>query len=95
MTNNETSGYVPEHTFVVMAYGNSPFLPECLDSLLCQTVRGEICIATSTPSGYLSEQAMRAGATLFVTGSGERYRTRLEFCPAAGKDKICNTGSPG
>ncbi|MFM7399730.1 MAG: glycosyltransferase family 2 protein, partial [Bacteroidota bacterium] len=60
-----------EHTFVVMAYGNSPFLPECLDSLLCQTVRGEICIATSTPSGYLSEQAMRAGATLFVTGSGK------------------------
>lgn len=87
MTNNETSGYVPEHTFVVMAYGNSPFLPECLDSLLCQTVRGEICIATSTPSGYLSEKAMRAGATLFVTGSGKGIAHDWNFALRQAKTK--------
>lgn len=61
---------VCEHTFVVMAYGNSPYLPECLDALLCQTVPSAICIATSTPSDYLRDQAHRIGAPLYVTESG-------------------------
>lgn len=56
-----------EHTFVVMAHGNSPFLPECLDSLLFQTVPSTICMATSTPSEYLREQAGRIGVPLYVT----------------------------
>lgn len=56
-----------DHTFVVVAYGNSPFLPECLDSLLGQTVQSKICISTSTPSDYLREQARRIGAPLYVT----------------------------
>lgn len=71
MTNDATPGQAPEHTFVVMAYGDSPYLPECLDSLLRQTLPGEICIATSTPSDYLQEQANRIGAKLFVTEAGK------------------------
>ena len=71
MTNDTTPGQTPEHTFVVMAYGDSPYLPECLDSLLHQTLPGEICIATSTPSDYLQEQANRIGAKLFVTEAGK------------------------
>lgn len=71
MIHDETFSQTPEHTFVVMAYGDSPYLPECLDSLLCQTLPSEICIATSTPSGYLQEQADRIGAKLFVTEAGK------------------------
>ena len=38
-----------KHSFAVMAYKNSPYLADCLDSLKSQTVRREIYITTSTP----------------------------------------------
>lgn len=41
------------HTFVVLAYKESPYLEDCLQSLLNQTVKSNIIIATSTPSEYL------------------------------------------
>ena len=39
-----------KHTFVVCAYKESPYLEECIKSLLAQTVRSEILITTSTPN---------------------------------------------
>ena len=39
-----------EHTFVVCAYGESPYLEKCIDSLEKQTVKSRILIATSTPN---------------------------------------------
>jgi glycosyltransferase involved in cell wall biosynthesis len=45
----------PDHTFVVPAYGFSPHLRECLDSLLAQTVRSHILVATSTPNPELEQ----------------------------------------
>ncbi len=41
------------HTFAVCAYGDSPFLKECLESLKQQTVKSRILLATSTPSPFL------------------------------------------
>ena len=38
------------HTFVVPAYGGSPYLRECLASLRRQTVESIILVATSTPN---------------------------------------------
>lgn len=45
------------HTFVVLAYKESPFLRDCLDSLRAQTQPGSIVLATSTPSSFLDEIA--------------------------------------
>jgi len=39
-----------KHSFAVMAYKDSPYLSDCLDSLKDQTVKSEIYITTSTPS---------------------------------------------
>lgn len=39
-----------EHTFVICAYGDSPFLEECIVSLKKQTVQTNIILYTSTPS---------------------------------------------
>lgn len=45
---------VRDHSFVVPAYGNSPYLADCLESLLSQTASGsEIVLSTSTPSESL------------------------------------------
>ncbi len=45
---------VSNHTFVICAYQESPFLEECIQSLLRQTVRSELIMVTSTPNGFIS-----------------------------------------
>lgn len=40
------------HTFVICAYKESPFLEECVKSLLAQSERSVIKLATSTPNDY-------------------------------------------
>lgn len=47
------------HTFVVCAYGESPFLEDCLLSLSVQTSFSDAVIATSTPNGMIDELAKK------------------------------------
>ena len=55
-----------DHAFVVMAYGDSPFLPHCLASIAVQSRRSHAVITTSTPSDYIREAGRRAGAAVIV-----------------------------
>lgn len=48
-----------DHTFVVPAYGQSGFLEECVLSLLIQSVRSKIIIATSTPNDHIDQLARK------------------------------------
>lgn len=59
---------VVRHAFVVPAYGQSPYLGECLASLQAQTRASPIFISTSTPSSWLAEVAAACGATLVEHG---------------------------
>jgi glycosyltransferase involved in cell wall biosynthesis len=54
------------HTFAVLAYKESPYLGDCLASLLGQTIPTKVVIATSTPSEFLREMARRFKVELFV-----------------------------
>ena len=45
------------HTFVICAYKESPYLGECISSLLKQTVKSRILIVTSTPNEYITRTA--------------------------------------
>lgn len=54
------------HTFVVCAYGDSPYLSDCMLSLLRQHIASRIVIATSTPSEYLTRVAERYECDLLV-----------------------------
>ena len=47
------------HTFVVCAYKESEYLKECIESLLAQTVKSRIVIATSTPNEHIRSIAGR------------------------------------
>lgn len=55
-----------DHTFVVCAYGESPYLEACVQSLLNQTMRTNVVVSTSTPNSYISEIAGRYGLNLFI-----------------------------
>lgn len=61
-----TAGAIAEHSFVVPAYGQSPHLRDCLDSLRAQTRPSPIVISTSTPWPGLSELANDYGARLAI-----------------------------
>ena len=60
LKNFDNSDKINLHTFAVCAYGESPYLEECVQSLLAQKVRTRILIATSTPNSY-------------IYGIGEKY----------------------
>lgn len=55
-----------DHTFALCAYGESPYLEECLASLIAQTVKTNILIATSTPNDHIETIARRYGVPLHI-----------------------------
>lgn len=54
----------PAHAFVVPAYGDSPWLADCLRSLRAQTVPSRIVVTSSTPHAGLHAVAEAFGAAL-------------------------------
>ncbi|MDO5136628.1 MAG: glycosyltransferase, partial [Eubacteriales bacterium] len=60
-----------DHTFAVCAYGESPYLEECVRSLFDQNKRTRILVATSTPNAHISSIAEKYGLPLYVN-TGER-----------------------
>ena len=59
------------HTFVVCAYGESPYLENCIQSLFNQKVSTGILIATSTPNDHITGLSRKYGLTVLVN-SGEK-----------------------
>ncbi len=57
-----------EHSFVIPAYGVSPYLRDCLNSLRAQTRPSPILISTSTPHDGLAALAEAYGVRLHVHG---------------------------
>jgi GT2 family glycosyltransferase len=59
-----------EHSFIVLVYKESPYLVECIESLVNQTVESTIILATST----------RRNSSLSFPG---KYGLRLSINPQA------------
>lgn len=56
------------HTYIVCAYGESPYLAECITSLQAQTVASTIAVATSTPNSLIAKVAQNAGVPVYESG---------------------------
>ncbi|WP_162315548.1 glycosyltransferase family 2 protein [Pseudoxanthomonas yeongjuensis] len=73
------------HCFVVPAYGDSPHLRACLDSLRAQTRRSPIVVCSSTPHAGLQALAEEYGARLVLhspnAGIGHDWNAALEQVP--------------
>ena len=54
------------HTFAICAYKESPYLEECIESLINQTVKSNILIATATPSQYIDDIAAKYNIKVYV-----------------------------
>lgn len=55
-----------DHTFVICAYKEVPYLEECVESLLNQTVKSEVIISTSTPNDYIKGVAKKYKVKLAI-----------------------------
>ena len=56
----------PRHVFMVLAYGESPFLAGCVHSLLTQTRPSNILVATSTPNAHVNQIAQSCRLTVLT-----------------------------
>ncbi len=59
------------HTFVICAYQRSVYLEACIQSILRQSVRSSVCIATSTPNEHIRNMAVKYRLPLFINGAEE------------------------
>ena len=75
------------HSFAIVAYKDSPYLSDCLDSLKDQTVKSEIYITTSTPSLYIDETAKKYGVKIFTTEPGKGIAHDWNFGLSVAKTK--------
>ena len=46
-----------DHTFVVCAYGVSPYLSDCISSLMKQEQPSRVIVSTSTPNTHIDQIA--------------------------------------
>ncbi|HFH9836779.1 TPA: glycosyltransferase family 2 protein [Streptococcus suis] len=70
------------HTFIICAYGDSPFLEECIQSLQSQTVSSSIRLYTSTPSQHIQQLCERYSIPMYsaVGGSiGKDWNNALSY----------------
>lgn len=54
------------HTYVLCAYKTSEYLEECVKSLLDQTVKSNILIATSTPNEHITNIAQKYDLPVYI-----------------------------
>src|SRR5271170_7349882 len=59
-----------EHTFVILAYKESKYLEQCIQSVVNQTVKGKVVMATSTPNKYIMDLGAKYILEIFINNTG-------------------------
>ncbi len=61
-----------DHTFMICAYQENPYLENCILSIMNQTVLGDVKISTSTPNEYIKDLTKKYGLPLVINpGKGD------------------------
>lgn len=77
------------HTFVVLAYKESPDLERCIKSVLNQKYKSNVIIATSTPNDYITKLAKKYKLNIKVNeDSKHRIGDDFDFAIKAGETKL-------
>jgi glycosyltransferase involved in cell wall biosynthesis len=70
------------HTFAVLMHGDSPFLEDCLKSLLEQQVKSTIILVSSTPSEYQQQLAISYGLPYIINPVRKNIASDWNFAMA-------------
>lgn len=77
-----------DHTFAVCAYGESPYLPECIASLLRQTDSDSIIITTSSPNQFIREVADKYNIKLYIRDGQSNIADDWNFAYESAQAKL-------
>ncbi len=64
MRKKEVNG-MNKHTFAICAYRESPYLEECIQSVLHQTIPSNVILVTSTPCEYITNLCNKYNVTFY------------------------------
>ncbi len=76
------------HTFVICAYKESPYLKNCIRSLLNQTVKSRIIMATSTPNAHIKRLAQMYSIPLYINSEPSGIATDWNFAYRQANTKL-------
>ena len=76
------------HTFVVLAYKESKFLEEAIKSVLNQSVKTNVVIATSTPNDHISKLAKKYNLEIKVNTGKKGIGYDFDFAIHSGDTKL-------
>lgn len=77
-----------DHTFAVCAYKESPYLEDCVLSLLSQDVPTNVIIATSTPNEYIDGIAKKYNLPVFINNGKTGIGPDWNFAVSCVKTKL-------
>lgn len=75
------------HTFVVLAYKESEYLEECIKSVLNQSYKSKVVIATTTDNKFIREMAKKYNLDV-VVGKHTNIGVDFDFAINTGKTKL-------
>ena len=75
-----------KHSFVICAYKTSPYLEECIKSLLNQEIKTNIILTTSTPSKYIEELTKKYNIKYYIKNGKSDIQDDWNFAVSK-----CNT----
>lgn len=76
-----------DHTFVILAYKESEYLENCIKSILNQTLKGKIIIATSTPNNHITKLAEQYGLQVIINPQSQGIGGDFDFAIDAAQSK--------
>lgn len=68
-----------DHTFVICAYQENPFLEDCIQSVLNQSVLGNVLLSTSTPNNYIMGLAQKYDLPVAMNTGRDRSSDNMNF----------------
>ena len=76
------------HSFVICAFGQSPFLEQCIESIENQSVKSNALIATSTPNDYINTLAEKHNLMVFVNTGESGIAGDWNYALSAAKTEL-------
>ena len=77
-----------DHTWLICAYRESPFLEECIRSLQGQTVRSRILVCTSTPNEHIRRLTEKYGLETAVNPAAPGIGSDWNFALRSGETEL-------
>ena len=77
-----------KHTFAICAYKESPYLEECIKSLMSQEVKTNYLIATSTPNKHIEKLAKKYNIPYFIKDGKPDIQDDWNFAVSCAKTEL-------